>query len=950
MARAGAIDSSIKKEYNKLIEQVLDQNHNIRWIIAVYRVEQHSETLPFPESKFAIKPPPDDCLTITEHIKQNSQEVFIKKVTEFPQDLKNLVKYWDEVYDEETKTEWGDVTCYHSNLFNDIGFLVDVNITYEGEENNSILNRILFETSKFFLDVILKQYRNKSIKAAINAILIDSYAHNISAHSLNFLQYLFGERASRYLSKNHNLLVFQGLKELGINHMTAQSFFQENLKNRESEESEDLNYQQLIGKNDSTNTIYYGNILDYLLYAEDSPGANALEYQYSPAKEGEKNKIPFPLDYAIAPLLRYLRNKGILWGGVLKDNVATPNLITNMYDALMEFCNNPLFIGSIVASEKIFIIHFFIHLYDQERVPKFATDEKSHFLSINLKDFIDEEIKNGHKNKDGSTNKDTGRKLKYIPEKHSPLSLVRLSNQHSDLRKKLKKIKVVFPGGDVGKQAFYTIIENTLRNAKHINKEHLSHIQDTGLDIRFFFRDWNLEGEGSDSQQETEKELLQVSLCLSYDYNEGERKDYFKNISADAKKSLFQSIRNSYGNILTDKGEPILGGSSQDKICAAALMYKHFTNVQKADGILEKYYPWMRFNIYTNNENRTAENESIYNNNLILDEIKKPQISLDKVIESLGNEWHNKDNKTAGKNDQQLFLKQFYLWKGDNLQNNNSSNNIDSALPARFKIYKVTADSDKKSLQKNGVVRIIDSEENEFIKAYRIWNESWLQDIETVRIFNQDYALNEPSMSPIEIKTAHDGEMEGNICKYRNHGILIEYFDAKKGIADTFKKQEFLETVLTRIYIFDNRLYNSFHNYSSDKINDLFPKQLRLHIHNESFNIENSFEEVCYNKINFLIIHLSYIEELFKGNENKVKEFIKQFIIPGTKPWPDQLRLVITTGRGSDKWIAEIKDEEYGRYCMNVPLESLQTAVEEAIKFKDDFDVKYNLCKVLFGS
>ena len=68
----------------------------------------------------------------------------------------------------------------------------------------------------------------------------------------------------------------------------------------------------------------------------------------------------------------------------------------------------------------------------------------------------------------------------------------------------------------------------------------------------------------------------------------------------------------------------------------------------------------------------------------------------------------------------------------------------------------------------------------------------------------------------------------------------------------------------------------------------------------------------------------------------------------------DNFVLVITTGRGRTKWWTKLSEEEnyssYRRFTNFRPVESIISAIEDAVNRRDDIEVKYNLVKVMFGS
>ena len=167
---------------------------------------------------------------------------------------------------------------------------------------------------------------------------------------------------------------------------------------------------------------------------------------------------------------------------------------------------------------------------------------------------------------------------------------------------------------------------------------------------------------------------------------------------------------------------------------------------------------------------------------------------------------------------------------------------------------------------------------------------------------------------------------------------------------------EFLETALTKITIFDNRIKQRFTDI--DNKTDMFKKQLNLEVFKESDseweNWKNSDE---HSNFNILVMHLSFVESLKdkeekKYGEKRINEFIEDEILNSDQNQSrDNFTFVITSGRGREAWWSSIESEsKYAQFTIFKPIESLLTAVESGISYNDHFDVKYNLTKVLLGS
>ena len=57
--------------------------------------------------------------------------------------------------------------------------------------------------------------------------------------------------------------------------------------------------------------------------------------------------------------------------------------------------------------------------------------------------------------------------------------------------------------------------------------------------------------------------------------------------------------------------------------------------------------------------------------------------------------------------------------------------------------------------------------------------------------------------------------------------------------------------------------------------------------------------------------------------------------------------LVITSGRGRADWIHKVEKEPQITFR---PIETLLSAIEDGVSMKDDYQIKHNLCNLLYGS
>ncbi|MEL6699744.1 MAG: hypothetical protein AAFP89_26135 [Bacteroidota bacterium] len=189
--------------------------------------------------------------------------------------------------------------------------------------------------------------------------------------------------------------------------------------------------------------------------------------------------------------------------------------------------------------------------------------------------------------------------------------------------------------------------------------------------------------------------------------------------------------------------------------------------------------------------------------------------------------------------------------------------------------------------------------------------------------------------------------------------------------SDKVKVEKLIETAHTHITIFDNRTFSRIKKFQErfDAIRkkipvdelpgNLYMDTLRIELYPEDARIFNDeFRKSILKKTHFLIIHLSFLESIWKNREDKVSytedevqdffdEWIKEFYVRNfQKPFPKNFMLVITSGRGRGSWITpKIHPQITFR-----PIEALLNAIEDGLNYKDDYQIKHNLCNLLYGS
>jgi len=723
-------------------------------------------------------------------------------------------------------------------------------------------------------------------KDAITAILIDSFAHNISAHSLTALTWWFRQRGEGV----NNKIKIEEFKKI---------------------------------------------------------------YPLLPVITSKK-----PLANEIYPLLRFILEKGAFWNGITRD-IHFGGQIRSLYKVLFEdFANNPLYLGSIAYSEGILKININITILNYR-------DKKDNKI---------ERVKNIAKNKKGELltgtlvkiNLTNTKETEYFEGNEFKSDFVAPGNEFDILKEALLKKEVFFPGAVVGKHAFFTTLETEIRNIKHFKPHQIEQIKDTGLNLNISIEDSSYKYEVHDPRN-YEFELFKVGIWLGHPQPIG-------------RKDLEKKLERNRGDIISKSFSPNLGGSYQDKVCAALLFNNSFTSVQNEITPRDKiYYPWVK----------TGFRQYSYDS-LEKETVSEIEIS-EKIIGTETNEYKNfisyfQDTQTG-------YLKKYLrLWQGKSiLQFKKEGAAIEEGWEnlSRFRFVNLTSKNSNQisKLRKAGIVRIIyNSTVIDVNKAYGQWLPIWVGKLPPTKIIflnnnvdigqlvyedgnvsflrkekikwfskNNKKTYQERFIPLIHNKTNY--EPTKTECRYRKHGILIRHFcegsDLSKAKISQEKASELFEVLMTKVLIFDNRMYKRI-EFEPNK--EILAEELNCQIQEENLTIWKEIRENdVSNNFNFLVMHLSFIETMKDKNgdnygEENINAFIEEEIRLNARFFiPENFILVITSGRGRTQWWEKL-DDEYKRFTTFKPIESLISSLELALQIKDDIELKYRLIKILFGS
>lgn len=826
---------------------------------------------------------------------------------------------------------------------------------------------------------IYQQYINQSV----TSILIDSYAHNVSAHALSTLSWWYFRRAKQLGDEEahwDNLLSTLESDSL-INPVILKQFKGEIVKRKERKGSQGTTKEEIAPKD----------------------GGAVINYSGSLARE-------------LAYLLRFLTEKGAYWGGVTRDaNVG--GKVSSLYSILWyDFINNPFYLGTIAKTEDILKLKVKIILYDDE-----VQENRGEKMNYHRKTFQPDNSRIFAWVDLSKARTDLAQKSGKTPHEETLSPFVNVVPEDFEyMRQRLKDIKIFLPGGVVGKHSFYTMIENEIRNVKHYNREELKVMQDEGLILAIGVQQCSL-------HESQAKEIYRMSIWLETPtvLKKGEN-NVVLNKWASLDGEIFNKTEESEASIKEKaaKGEnprtssfaPRLGGTFQDKICAAFLFNGHFSWVQRGDNNLDRdrredtgrdrnYYPWVRPGCSVINEAQ-----------------ERPGEHIDYKIS------HNNASKTPENLPEVGYLKKiFYVWKGESLYDSG-----DTALsawdnPARFGLICTPSKENMlKMRREHGIVRIINDDlsgiipEKRLAYAYKSWLHTLLgkPDFYALRVrdvgkevftlalqqtpdgmqFNYQEPNELGNETPIDIKIeeildtgqqkakewlldivhkndelAPTGKPE---IRYRNHGILRTHFlpldKEKPNAKDDIKMLELFELLASKVCIFDDRVHQRLRIDANNAAYAVFAReQLKMVVLQE--NSAKSTKSMpgwiaaldednrrFLKETNFLVMHLSFIERILQhenpnlspNNASNVGLFLQEQVIPfvGQR---DNFFFVVTTGRGRNEWWTSLDksgNEGFAKITLFRPIETILAAIENSIGMEDDIELKYRIAKILFGS
>jgi len=825
--------------------------------------------------------------------KTPNQEIIGNIIKSFSREYEGLILDWDIVdgnkYREQTFSDARAEQMYSENLRNN-PLLKELKYREYYDRHSNY-----FKTRFDLAEEIPLTFRRQYHQIAILSILIDSYAHNISAHSLTALEWWFKQRA------------------------------------------------ELLEKRERSEEVFDGDFADIPLITSGQP-----------------------LDNEIHPLLRFLLDKGAFWTGLTRAH-NFGGKISSLYSVLWhDFVNNPLYLGTIAFSEEILKLNinitFLKRVKEEEGVrfeKKVELDGK--FVSIDLSRLV----------------------VPGLPEEYRKKSkFIVLGKKFEAIKARLKECKAFFPGGVVGRHAFFTILENEIRNVKHFPPRELKRMKRDGLTLNISIEEDNYD----DSDKAT---YYKVGVWI-------------KNPVQLDKELFLKRLNNLWEDIITkETNRPKLGGIYQDKVCAAMLFNNAFSSVQdKDDNRGKRYYPWVKVGSSPNlkyKKGEAVEEIELTARRYFLPGFQKSRDLFESIYEPHPG----------------YYKKFFHLWKGEDIYQPLDIENLggDWENLSRFRFVNLPQEASKafNKCREAGIIRIIHDNAGDMQTAYRLWLRLWMAgkipegqayfrfsvkpveknqfQLSALLEWTEEGArfyssrkhkklLNEKRNSePMErLNLIHGSEKkapkDNGICRFRSHGILQQYFCRRKVLREAELSPalaaELFETLATRICIFDNRLANRMEQANKEVIKE----QLHCEIYPEDVKLWKTVQQGGFERFHFLAVHLSFIES-FRGDDGKklyseddIGAFIQQQVLQGNTVGSNFI-LVITTGRGRTQWWSRLKEHDekdekegktppsglpYGAFVTFRPVESLIAVVENSIGMKDDIELKHRLVKILFGS
>lgn len=760
---------------------------------------------------------------------------------------------------------------------------------------------------------------------AIISILVDSFSHNISTHTMTALSWWLRERFEYVMAK------YKG------------------------EEAQD-----------ATERSRYRKVAERY----DKVELNNPLVQFS-------QRFPIlSISNEMSILFRFLSEKATFWNAITRTTNFTGQSF-NLFDIFWDnFIANSLYLGTIASSENIKKIKIYFTIFKKE--------ERTGEGELHVKKYVEQNEKDIYLNGLFATiNFQDFYKYRTIDDidfsEDNPSVFIEHGDLYQSFKQKLSNMKAFFPGGVVGKHALLTIIENEIRNIKHYKGEQLRGIQKEGLSLNISVHPVFIHPEDPYNKNRTwaDCELYKVGVWIKHP-----NQIDIKTIEYRMGK-LYEKI------ITDDTYRPKFGGTYQDKICAAMLINNSFTSVSWDKGpIAKRYAPWIKSALSLEVEQREEIINDFEISGRKFKRFKDRMKDLyHKFINYVKGEtdvrvhykkyfhvWRTKAiNYSSPKQDydweNKLRFKFSVVEKDDKEEGLKlKGEGLIRVIPSGKK-YSTESEVYKDWLriwQKSEEATAVEFREGNSPIARIIYKDGEIQFFNAQNIKKKDrdkdnYLEYKKMKDKVILTVEHGGNfsLRPEICNYRSYGKLRQELLVGKSLArlETPSLEllyEFYEVLSTKICVFDDRIAN---RLDEKKRKAFYGAKLKCDIFTENEVDWKRQQGMGFLNYHILVIHLSFIENMLDSKNKRYTEanilkFVEEQIFSSAIPneIPPNFIIVVTTGRARSEWWDKIKSTEHIRYITFRPIESLLAAVEDGLQIQDDMEVKYNLIKVLLNS
>ena len=741
------------------------------------------------------------------------------------------------------------------HIITDNHFLMDLGY----DDYYKSLGLVLIEESKQVL-----RRTELALSTAIVSVIVDSFAHNIGAHSLVALKWWF-ENRFKIQDRGFKL---DSAENTRIDKLTLHHEFSITELSKYAKKED---FHSDMGRSESAHDPNIISLMDLLRFMGAEQQNHFLTFAGAEKVIDPAPRLMPPLDDALYQFFEFLRNKSALWSGVTRD-VAFSGRMRSWFYLLKGFLTNTLFLGTVANSEGINRVHIYIEIIRENGV----IDESGEYAVVNLeilrKERFDE--KEPYVREESISDKTEN------PD-YSDYAFLRKGAAYDALKPKIQKLNPVFlPSEVIGQQVLSTLLENTLRNIKHYRDHHNS-IRREGLRLYISIQPvpylWRETDEKGKVKESDEPVLFKVGTWLHHPQNlviEGRKGEPTAVIDAHSRQ-LKQRLLQSDGKVR-------LGGSSQDKVCAAFLMNNSFKSI-------DARYPWegkKHYYPYVYAASELYQDPSVrisgfkpsetylhpaYNKALRASTTVKRQIRYNAAIETYL--MAHPKNEAKG-----LIKKYFHLWRGEDCKIVEADFDAQVENINRFRVIALPAGDDFPSrrdhYRRQGIMRIIPAdahlmdlhekkdENQKYQYAIDQWLGNWFMNsqvrtglvlqqpegnkfnrvgvvvlektekgnwktsyhnAEKVREAIEMNALTETQLNMWpKLRLVHgQNKLRDDALRIRSHCAFMTYIFSgnaeietlDEAVPDTVNRAKLFETVNTKIVIYDNRAFDRLHNY-----------------------------------------------------------------------------------------------------------------------------------------